>query len=144
MIYRWRWFFLATAIVLYVLRMTVFELRVPSYLLATESDCWIFSVFAFGYKYLNRGGKTLAYLSQAAYPVYILHMIFLYLGSLLIFPLSLPVQIKFVLVLLFTFAGCFLTYELLIRRINIIRPLFGVKMKDAPVQRKERVAVSLV
>jgi glucan biosynthesis protein C len=144
MIYRWRWFFLVTAIVLYVLRITVFEFRVPGYLMVIESNCWIFSVFAFGYKYLNRGGKTLAYLSQAAYPVYILHMIFLYLGSLLIFPLSLPVQIKFVLVLLFTFAGCFLTYEFLIRRINIIRPLFGVKMKDAPVQKKECVGVSLV
>ena len=79
-------------------------------------------MFAFGYKYLNRGGQTLAYLSQAAYPVYILHMIFLYLGSLLIFPLSLPVEVKFMLLLLFTLAECFLTYKFLIRGINIIRP----------------------
>jgi glucans biosynthesis protein C len=143
MIYRWRWFFLVTAVVLYVLRITVFELRVPGYLLVTESDCWIFSVFAFGFRYLNRGGKTLAYLSQAAYPVYILHMIFLYLGSLLIFPLSLPVQVKFLLVLLFTLTACFLTYEFVIRRINIIRPLFGVKMKDAPVQKKESAGVTV-
>jgi glucan biosynthesis protein C len=144
MIFRWRWFFLVTAITLFVLRINVFGMNTPGYLIAAESNCWIFSVFAFGYKYLNRGGKTLAYLSQAAYPVYILHMIFLYLGSLLIFPLGLPVQVKFLLVLLFTLAGCFLTYEFLIRRINIIRPLFGVKMKDAPVQKKERVEVILV
>lgn len=131
MIFRWRWFFLITAIVLYVLRMTAFDLHIPTnYLLVTESDCWIFSVFAFGYKYLNRGGHTLAYLSQAAYPVYILHMIFLYLGSLLIFPLNLLVQVKFLLVLIFTLLGCFLTYEFLIRRITIVRPLFGLKIKD--------------
>jgi glucans biosynthesis protein C len=127
MVYRWRWFFLVTAIVLYALRMAVFELRVPSYLqgylLATESDCWIFSAFAFGYKYLNRGGKTLTYLSHAAYPVYI--------------------QVKFLLVLLFTLAGCLLTYEFLIRRINVIQPPFGVKMKGAPVQKKESTSVTV-
>jgi glucan biosynthesis protein C len=145
MIYRWRWFFLVTAIVLYALRMEASTFPVPGYyLLVTESDCWIFSLFAFGYKYLNRGGKTLAYLSQAAYPVYILHMIFLFLGSLLIFPLSLPVPVKFLLVLLFTLAGCFLTYEFLIRRINIIRPLFGVKMKDAKTEKKESTGMHLV
>jgi glucan biosynthesis protein C len=143
MIFRWRWFFLVTAIILFTLRINVFGPNVPGYLLVTESDCWIFSVFAFGYKYLNHGGKTLAYLSQAAYPVYILHMIFLFLGSLLIFPLTLPVQIKFLLVLLFTVAGCFLTYEFVIRRINIIRPLFGVKMKDTTVEKKENAGVNL-
>jgi glucan biosynthesis protein C len=144
MIVRWRWVFLATATVLYILRMAIFDINVPGYLLVAESDCWIFSVFAFGYKYLNRGGKALAYLSQAAYPVYILHMIFLSLGAILIFPLSIPVEIKFILVLLFTLCGCFLTYELLIRRINFIRPLFGVKMKEVVVRKKESASMSLV
>jgi hypothetical protein len=63
-------------------------------------------------------------------------MIFLFLGSLLIFPLEIAVQLKFVMVLLFTFVGCFATYEFLIRRINIIRPLFGVKMKTKKVDVK--------
>jgi len=106
-----------------------FSMNTPVYLLVTESQCWIVSVFAFGYKYLNRGGKTLTYLSKAAYPVYILHMIFLYLGSLWIFPLSLDVRIKFVLVLLATVGGCLVTYEI-IRRIKWIRPLFGVAFTE--------------
>jgi hypothetical protein len=142
MIYRWRWLFLVTAITLFVLRINIFKLNVPGYLLVTESDCWIFSVFAFGYRYLNHGGKILAYLSQAAYPVYILHMIFLFLGSMFIFPLGLPVQVKFLLVLLFTLGGCFLTYEFLIRRINVIRPFFGVKMKMSTAAKKESVSMS--
>jgi hypothetical protein len=105
-------------------------MRAPGYLVVIESQCWIFTVLAFGSKYLNRSGPTLHYLSQAAYPVYIMHMIFLFVGSLIIFPLDLPVPLKFLLVLLITLAGSLGFYELVIRRINIIRPLFGVKMNN--------------
>lgn len=131
MMLKWRWLFVGTAILLFALRYFHFDLKVPGYFVAIESNFWIYSVLAFGYKYLNRPGNVLSYLSQAAYPVYILHMIFLYLGSLLIFPLNIDVRIQFVLVLLFTIVGCFSFYEL-IRRINIIRPLFGLKRKERP------------
>lgn len=60
------------------------KMKVHNVQLVIESNCWIFSVFAFGYKYLNPG-KVLRYLSQAAYPIYIIHMICLYLASLLMF-----------------------------------------------------------
>jgi len=129
MILRWRWLLLSAAMLLFILRITYFNMNSPVYLLVAESDCWIFSVLAFGCKHLNRPGKALTYLSQAAYPVYIVHMIFLYLGSMLIFPLDLDVRLQFILVLLFTFAGCFAMYELIIRRVNSIRPLFGLKKK---------------
>jgi len=128
MILKWRWLFLVFAIMLYAYRLFQFQMKVPSYQLAIESNFWIVSIFAFGYKYLNRHSKILDYLSQAAYPVYILHMIFLFLGSLLIFPLDLEIRIEFILVLMFTVIGCFVSYEL-IRRINIVRPLFGLRMK---------------
>lgn len=125
---QWRWVFLVVAAVLVVVRLAYLKASVPGYLLVTEAECWIFSVLAFGHMYLNRGGKALTYLSQAAYPVYILHMVFLYLGSLLIFPLDIPVVAKFAAVLFFTFGGCFALYEV-IRRVNFLRPLFGLKIK---------------
>ncbi|HEY5824546.1 MAG TPA: acyltransferase family protein [Cyclobacteriaceae bacterium] len=128
MILKWRWLFIALAIVLFTIRITVFQMNVPISLLVTESDCWIISVLAFGYRYLNHPGKALNYLSQAAYPVYILHMIFLYLGAVLIFSLDIAAPVQFILLLLFTVAGCFGFYELS-RRVNIIRPLFGLKLK---------------
>jgi glucans biosynthesis protein C len=129
MMLKWRWLFLTAALLLFIVRYFYFELRAPLYLIPLESNCWIFSVLAFGYKHLNHPGKALNYLSQAAYPIYILHMIFLYLGSFLIFRLDIDVRIQFVLVLLFTVTGCFIGYEL-IRRVNILRPLFGLKMKE--------------
>jgi glucan biosynthesis protein C len=127
MIVKWRWVFLVVATSLFVLRLFYFAMNTPIYLVVTESQAWIFTVLAFGNKYLNRPGKALTYLSLAAYPVYILHMIFLYLGSTLIFPLSIALSLQFILVLLFTVGGCFATYEI-IRRVRFLRPLFGMGM----------------
>lgn len=129
MILKWRWLFFAAAVTLFAIRLIYFQPYAPNYLLTLESNCWIISVFAFGYRYLNHPSKMLSYLSQAAYPVYIVHMVFLYLGSLLIFPLDVAVPVQFVLLLVFTVVGCFLFYEFIIRRISFIRPLFGLKKK---------------
>lgn len=115
------------AFLLYVIRIVAFELKAPNYLLAIESCNWIFTLFGFAYKYLNQPSKALSYLSQAAYPIYIIHMIFLYLDSFLIFPLDIPSILKFVLSVAFTSIGCFTFYEFIIRRIRILRPLFGLK-----------------
>jgi glucan biosynthesis protein C len=124
---KWRWVFLLLAVALFVYRLIAFDLLAPNYLKAIESNMWIFSAFGFGYRYLNHPGKTLAYLSQAAYPVYILHMFFLYLGSYLIVPLGIPTHFKLALVTVFTLAGCFAFYELIIKRVRFLRPLFGLK-----------------
>jgi glucan biosynthesis protein C len=124
---KWRWMLLALAAILYTLRLFEGEFNAPYYLKSIESNLWIFTVFGFGHKHLNKPSKALSYLSPSAYPIYILHMVFLYLSSWLLFPLDLPPFLKFALVGLFTFAGCFLTYEFILRRIKFLRPLFGLK-----------------
>ena len=128
-ILKWRWFYTGLALFLYIIRFLVFDLKSPGYLMALESNCWIFGVFGFGYKYLNRPSALLSYLSQAAYPVYIIHMFVLYAGSALILPMELPLFVKFVLIVLFTGVVCFLLFEFIIRRIGFLRPLFGLKVK---------------
>ena len=128
-ILKWRWLFLSIAVILFLVRLFEFQLKSPNYLMAIESNIWIFAIFGIAYKYLNRPGKTLSYLSQSAYPIYIIHMIFLYISSYLIFPLSIPTVLKFVLMLMFTGIGCFTFYDLIIKRVNLIRPLFGLKKR---------------
>ncbi len=127
MLLKWRWLFLLLAIAFFTYRLMQFQMRVPSYQLAIESNCWIFSVFAFSYRYLNRPSKALSYLSEAAYPIYIIHMAFLYLVSQLLFPLEIEAPLKFMLAVIMTTTSCFAFYELIIRRVNVIRPLFGLK-----------------
>ncbi|WP_188467673.1 acyltransferase family protein [Marivirga lumbricoides] len=131
---RCRWSFLVVAFALYILRMQQVTVDLSAYLIPVESNLWIYAIFGFGYKYLNRPSKALAYLSSAAYPIYIIHMFFLYLASWLFFPLGIHPVVKLIAVIVFTFAGCFLSYEFLIRRIVWVRPLFGLKAKTAKVK----------
>ena len=76
-ILKWRWLFLSFAVILFSVRFIVFDLKAPNYLMAVESNTWIFAIFGLAYRYLNHPSKTLHYLSQGAYPIYIIHMIFL-------------------------------------------------------------------
>ena len=123
----WRWIFFAIALGLYLVRLFIFDLKSPYYLTSIESCSWIFSLLGFANRYLNRPSRALTYLSRGAYPIYILHMVFLYLASYFIFPISFSPLLKLLLVIVVTLAGCFGVYEFIIRRITIIRPLFGVK-----------------
>lgn len=126
---KWWWIYIGIAVVLYVIRLNVFEMQSPGYLMALESNCWIFAILGLGYKYLNKPSSTLSYLSQAAYPVYIIHMFALYAGALVILPLEIPVMLKFILIIAFTGILCFVIYEFIIRRVGFLRPLFGLKWK---------------
>ncbi|MCU0467254.1 MAG: acyltransferase family protein [Arcicella sp.] len=128
MLLQWQWLFTLIAITLFVLRVLQKPTIPTSYLLAIESNCWVFSVVSFAYKYLNKDSKTLNYLKEAAYPVYILHMVFLFLGSILIFPLKIGVILKFISLVIFTLAGSLILFELIIRRFNILRVIFGLKV----------------
>jgi len=95
-----------------------------------ESVCWVLLVFVAGYRFMNKPGATLRYLSEAAYPVYIIHMIFQFLVSALIFPLEIVAPVKFVLLVVLTLGGCLFTYEM-IRRTKVTRFLFGLKLRPS-------------
>jgi hypothetical protein len=128
MIQRWRFLFVLLGLGLFVAR--VYQLvSLPGYVIAIESLSWILTVLAFGSRYLNKPGSALTYLSEAAYPVYILHMVFLYLGSMLLFRLSIPAPLQFTLLLFFTLAGCFITFEI-VRRVSWLRVVFGLRISN--------------
>ena len=132
MLIKWRWLFLPMAVALYSHRLLQPDLKVPNTWLAIESCCWIFAVLAFGHRYLDRKSRALQYLSQAAYPIYILHMLALYLACSMVFPLPLSGWLKFVLVLILTITVSFALYEFVIRRVGSLRVLFGLKGKPNP------------
>jgi glucan biosynthesis protein C len=124
---KWRWLYICLAAFLFGIRLLIFETNSPAYLMAIESNCWIFGLFGLGYKYLNKPGAALTYLSQAAYPVYIIHMFVLYAGALIILPLGVPPVMKFGLITMFTFGTCYVIYEFIIRRIGFLRLFFGCR-----------------
>lgn len=127
---KWKWLYTVLALILYGIRFVLFETQASGYLTAIESNCWIFGIFGFGHQYLNKPSKTLSYLSQASYPVYIIHMFVLYAGALFILPLKIPILLKFICIVTFTGLVCYLIYEFIIRKIGFLTPLFGLKQKS--------------
>lgn len=79
--------------------------------------------------FFNRPSARLQYLTTAIFPYYILHQSLIVVVGVWASGLSLSVWPEFLLVFAGTLLGCVLLYELLIRRIVFLRPLFGVPMK---------------
>ena len=123
---KWTFLYLSLGLVLYVNRIGLFGTSSNMYLTAIESNLWILGVFGLGYRYLNKSGALLSYLSKAAYPVYIIHMAVLYLGCYLILPLEINPMLQFIGINVFNFILCFLVYEFILKPFDIIRPLFGL------------------
>ncbi len=127
MLVNYKWLFLLLAIVFYALRLIKISSLPQNINVSIESCLWIFSAFAFGNKYLNKNTAALIYLSKAAYPVYILHMIFISLSCLLILPITMCVELKFFGVLIGTILFSLLCYEFLIKKFKLLKLVFGIK-----------------
>ena len=137
----WRWLYLVIGIILYGIRLVVFNLKAPDYLMALESNSWILAIFGFGYKYLNKPGAVLSYLSQAAYPIYIIHMFVMYAVAMIILPIDIPVILKLIAIIGFTIVLCYGLYELFIRRFTLLGPLFGLKWRLSTPNKQKNVPV---
>lgn len=122
----YRWVFLASSVILFAIRIGNYA-SFPNHInLPIETCLWVFTIFAFAKVYLNRPHKSLKYFSQAAYPIYIVHMIYLGLSSHFILPMDLNVKVKFIAILSATIGASLISYEL-INRIKYLKLLFGIK-----------------
>jgi peptidoglycan/LPS O-acetylase OafA/YrhL len=139
---KWRWLYISMALALFSIRTFLFQTTSLGYLMAVESNCWILGVFGFGYKHLNQPSAVLSYLSLAAYPVYIIHMFVLYAAAMLILPLDIPLTIKLIFMITFTGMICALIYELIIRRVFFLRPLFGLKWQTKRQEKTEQIVAA--
>ncbi len=90
----------------------------------------IITIFGLGQAFLNRPSKALTYMTQAIFPWYILHQtVTIIMGYALVTKFNLSLGAESALVIIGTIAGCAILHELLIRRIRILRPLFGLPFR---------------
>ena len=89
---------------------------------------WISSLalLGLGKHYLNRSNAVTIYLSQASFPVYILHQSWLVAAAYYVFQITDHTLLQVVLILIFSIVLTYLNYELF-RRIRITGLLFGIK-----------------
>lgn len=127
-LHQFKWAFTLVGAILFTVRLIAFDMESPLYLMAFETVMWIYTILGIGYTYLNFSNKALPYLSEAAYPVYIVHWVFIHLASIYLFPLAISPWLKLLGVTLLTFAGSIATYHFMLRNVNFLRPLFGLKL----------------
>lgn len=98
---------------------------------------WLVAVIGLGASFLNRPSKWLAYFNEAVYPYYILHQTIIIVAFSQLSKFKLGPVVEPLLVIILTVGGCALGFEL-VRRVGVLRPLFGLKAKPtAPKQLKQ-------
>jgi len=93
------------------------------------SWCWIIGILGLGRRFLNFNSKFLAYANEAVLPFYILHHSVIYIVGYYVIQWNVNVGGKFIVIAVTSFIIIMAIYELLIRRINLLRFLFGMKTK---------------
>jgi peptidoglycan/LPS O-acetylase OafA/YrhL len=93
----------------------------------------IVAVLAFARRHLNRDGAARRYLTTAVFPVYILHQTVIVVAAHALKPVQLDPRLEGVVLVLVTAALCFLGYEA-IRRVTLLRPLFGLAVSSGGEQ----------
>lgn len=90
---------------------------------------WLLAVLGWGHRLLNRPMQWLPYATEAVYPWYILHQTITVVAGVHLSRLSLGPVVEPLLLLVATIGGCLILHEFVIRRIRVLRPLFGLKLK---------------
>lgn len=103
-------------------------------IMAFNTWTWILVLTGFAATYLNKPNKALTYANEAVYPFYILHQTITIILGYYLQNANMGFFIKFAIMIIGTFGGCYILYEYGIRRSAWIRPLFGMKKKNSVKQ----------
>jgi len=132
-----RWLSLGAGVVILVAAFALWRGNDPVYgslrfaaiygLQSLGSWCFIFAILGFGMKHLAFSTPTLKYANQAVLPFYVLHQTVLLAIGYFIVQWDIPDLVKFLLIAASSFGIIMSLYEYLIRRVGILRILFGMK-----------------
>jgi len=103
-----------------------------SALMSLRAWLWIIALLGLGSRFLNFNNRYLGYANEAVLPFYILHQTIILIVGFFVVQLSMGIAPKYFIVVVISFTAIMAIYELLVRRINILRFLFGMRLKKKP------------
>jgi peptidoglycan/LPS O-acetylase OafA/YrhL len=104
-----------------------------SFLLRTGNTWfWLVAILGFGQRYLNRTNQFLRYAAEGSYPFYILHQTVIVIIGYFIVRGAESVAMKYILIAAMSLLATTLLYDLVLRRNNLTRFLFGMKPLPQP------------
>jgi glucan biosynthesis protein C len=95
---------------------------------------FILALLAYGRRTLNFTNRFLKYFAEGAYPIYIVHQTILVAIAFFVVQWGLGVGAKYAVIVALSFAGTVLAYDILVRRTNVTRFLFGMKSRPKKVR----------
>ncbi len=95
----------------------------------------ILTILGMGMRYLKADTRFLRYANEAVLPFYMLHQTVLIVIGYFVVQQSWPIMVKWLVITPLAFATIMLIYEYLVRRVNVLRFLFGMK----PIKRAKAV-----
>jgi glucan biosynthesis protein C len=92
---------------------------------------WIVAILGYGRWFLSVDNRALRYANEAAYPFYILHQTVIVAVGFYVLKWGMGVPASYALVVLFSLLATLGLYELIVRRVGVLRFLFGMKGRPA-------------
>ncbi len=105
---------------------------------AVAGWCFVVALLGFARQYLVDRTRRIRRLAESAYPVYLLHQPAIVVLAVVLVPLAMSLWWKFVLLLLASVALTLAVYHLLVRRVDVLRFLLGMKHR-APTASEPRL-----
>jgi len=93
------------------------------------SWCWIIGLLGLGSRFLNFNNRFLVYANEAVLPFYILHQTVLLIIGFFVIQWNITISTKYIIITNSSFIVTMIIYELLVRHVNVLRLLFGLKFK---------------
>ena len=90
---------------------------------------WLLAILGLGSRYLERNGRFLAYANEAVLPFYVLHQTIIISIGFYVVQWPSGIGLKYLVISTTSFVAIMLIYELLVRRINVLRFLFGMRLR---------------
>jgi glucans biosynthesis protein C len=100
---------------------------------------WILAIMGFSSRYLNFNNRFLAYSNEAVLPFYILHQTLIISIGYYVVQWNSGIGLKYLVIASASFIAIMLIYELVVRHLNILRLLFGMKWNRKPESDRSRV-----
>lgn len=91
--------------------------------------CWMIAFVGYGRKYLSFNNRTLKYANEGLIAFYILHQTVIQIVGFFIADWDMAIIPKYIILATTSFIAIVTIYEIAIRRINVVRFLFGMKPK---------------
>ena len=122
---------LAVVITLLGLMGSLYELQAVSKnsdtLAVVASWCWLLAIFGFGSRYLSFSRPVLVYANEAVLPFYILHQTVIVIFGFWMAQWNIGILSKYLILSSFSFVTIMVLYEYPVKRVRLMRFLFGMK-----------------